>query len=39
MLRLSVECDEVTEEVTAAVRRLSQDTGTYLRRVSATYAA
>ncbi|KAG8214010.1 armadillo-type protein [Butyriboletus roseoflavus] len=32
MLRLSVECDEVPEEVTAAVRRLSQNTGTYLRR-------
>lgn len=39
MLRLSVECDEVPEEATAAVRQLSQNTGTYLRRVSPTYAA
>ncbi|KAF8134583.1 armadillo-type protein [Boletus edulis] len=32
MLRLSVECEDVPEQVTAAVRRLSQHTGAYLRR-------
>ncbi|KAI9569737.1 armadillo-type protein [Boletus coccyginus] len=32
MLRLSVECDEVPEIVTAAVRRLSQHTSSHLRR-------
>ena len=39
MLRLSVECDEVPETVTAAVGRLSQHSGSHLRRVSLTYAA
>ncbi|KAF8444709.1 armadillo-type protein [Boletus edulis BED1] len=32
ILRLSVECEDVPEQVTAAVRRLSQHTGAYLRR-------
>ena len=39
MLRLSVECDEVPEQVTDAVRRLSQHTSTYLRIVSRMYIA
>jgi hypothetical protein len=39
MLRLSVECDEVPEQVTVAVHQLSQHASTYLRRVSPTYAA
>ncbi|KAF8557577.1 ARM repeat-containing protein [Imleria badia] len=32
MLRLSVECDEVPEQVTVAVHQLSQHASTYLRR-------
>jgi hypothetical protein len=40
MLRLSVDCDEVPENVAAAVRQLSQHSGSHLRRVSpTTYAA
>lgn len=37
MLRLSVECDDVPEEVTATVRRLSQQSGAHLRRVGLTH--
>lgn len=37
MLRLSAECDEIPEEVTDAVRRVSRHSSAHLRRVGSTY--
>lgn len=37
MLRLSVECDDVPEEVTAVVVQLSKNSSAHLRRVGSTH--